>query len=519
MNAQASFARRLAAVLLLIVGMTLALAQPGGTADRERAQPAAAAPVYLIPLKGAVGPASASFVRRGFEQARQAGAQLIVLEMDTPGGLDPSMRQIIQDILASPVPVLGYVYPGGARAASAGTYILYASHLAAMAPGTNLGAASPVRLGIGGPERERERELERRQRAERPADRGPASAGAASAPAGAASDRKDKDGKEDDRLDTLERKQLHDAAAYIRGLAQLRGRNAEWAERAVREAVSLSADEAAAQRVVDLIAPDVPALLRAVDGRAVVAAGASRTLRTAQASVVELEPDWRYRLLAVLTEPSVALILMMIGIYGLIFEFSTPGMVLPGVAGAICLLLALFALQMLPINYAGLALIALGIGCMVAEAFLPSFGALGLGGIVAFALGAVMLIDTDIPGFGVPLWMIGTLSLAAAALSFGVSAAAVRARRQPAVIADTRVVGNAGRIIDDGWAEVQGERWRVRSAAPLQTGQAVRVTGRQGLVLDVEPADGVPMDESPARPPPPSSTSPTSPTSPQGDRP
>ncbi len=494
MNAQASFARRLAAVLLLIVGMTLALAQPGGTAERTRAQPAAVAPVYLIPLKGAVGPASASFVRRGFEQARQAGAQLIVLEMDTPGGLDPSMRQIIQDILASPVPVLSYVYPGGARAASAGTYILYASHLAAMAPGTNLGAASPVRLGIGGPER--------RERAERPADSRPASEGAASAPGRTAPDRKE------DGLDTLERKQLHDAAAYIRGLAQLRGRNAEWAERAVREAVSLSADEAAAQRVVDLIAPDVPALLRAVDGRAVVAAGASRTLRTAQASVIELEPDWRYRLLAVLTEPSVALILMMIGIYGLIFEFSTPGMVLPGVAGAICLLLALFALQMLPINYAGLALIALGIGCMVAEAFLPSFGALGLGGIVAFALGAVMLIDTDIPGFGVPLWMIGTLSLAAAALSFGVSAAAVRARRQPAVIADTRLVGNAGLMIDEGWAEVQGERWRVRSAAPLQTGQAVRVMGRDGLVLEVQPADS-----SAARPPPPS------PTSPQGDRP
>lgn len=510
MNAQASFARRLAAVLLLIVGMTLALAQPGGTADRARAQPGAAAPVYLIPLKGAVGPASASFVRRGFEQARQAGAQLIVLEMDTPGGLDPSMRQIIQDILASPVPVLSYVYPGGARAASAGTYILYASHLAAMAPGTNLGAASPVRLGIGGPER-RQR-AERAERAERPPDGRPASEGAASAPGRTASDSKD------DGLDTLERKQLHDAAAYIRGLAQLRGRNAEWAERAVREAVSLSADEAAAQRVVDLIAPDVPALLRAVDGRAVVAAGASRTLRTAQASVIELEPDWRYRLLAVLTEPSVALILMMIGIYGLIFEFSTPGMVLPGVAGAICLLLALFALQMLPINYAGLALIALGIGCMVAEAFLPSFGALGLGGIVAFALGAVMLIDTDIPGFGVPLWMIGTLSLAAAALSFGVSAAAVRVRRQPAVIAETRLVGNAGRIIDEGWAEVQGERWRVRSAAPLQTGQAVRVTGRQGLLLDVEPADS-PPDSLPAAESIPARQSPPSPTSPQGDRP
>lgn len=425
---------------------------------------AGTAPVYVVPVDGAIGPASSHFVQRALEKAQGAGAQLIVLEMDTPGGLEPSMRRIVRQILSSPVPVATYVHPGGARAASAGTFILYASHLAAMTPGTNLGAASPVRIGLGGPERQ-----------ERSEARDAASDAGASAP----------------RVpgDVLERKQLHDAAAYIRGLAQLRGRNAEWAERAVREAVSLSAEEALAQRVIDLVANDVPALLRAVDGRTVAVAGAQRMLRTATAPVVTVEPDWRYQLLAVLTEPSVALILMMIGIYGLIFEFSTPGMVLPGVAGAICLLLGLFALQMLPVNYAGLALIALGIGCMVAEAFLPSFGVLGLGGIVAFALGAVMLIDTDVPGYGVPLWLIATLTVGAAALSFGISAAALQARRRPAVIRETRLVGDKGRMLDAQWAEVQGERWRVSGTAPLREGDAVRVIGREGLVLRVEPVD------------------------------
>lgn len=444
------------AALALLARPVPALAQSG------------AAPVYVVPVEGAIGPASARFVQRAVARAQSAGAQLIVLKMDTPGGLDPSMRTIVQQILTSPVPVVTYVHPGGARAASAGTFILYASHLAAMTPGTNLGAASPVRIGLGGPERSEKR--------------GAASDAGASAPPV--------------QGDVLERKQLHDAAAYIRGLAQLRGRNAEWAERAVREAVSLSAEEALAQRVVDLVANDVPALLRAVDGRTITVAGAQRTLRTATAPMVNVEPDWRYQLLAVLTEPSVALILMMIGIYGLIFEFSTPGMVLPGVAGAICLLLGLFALQMLPVNYAGLALLALGIGCMVAEAYLPSFGVLGLGGIVAFALGAIMLIDTDVPGYGVPLWLVATLTVGAAALSFGISAAALQARRRPDVIRQTRLVGNSGRMLDAQWAEVQGERWRVSGTTPLREGDAVRVIGREGLVLRVEP-----MDEPAAEPP------------------
>ncbi|GJG96561.1 nodulation protein NfeD [Cupriavidus pauculus] len=454
----------LACLSLAWLAISGAAAQPASPASSASAP--AAAPVYVIPVQGAIGPASASFAVRGIERARKQGAQLIVLEIDTPGGLDKSMRDIIQAILASPVPLATYVYPSGARAASAGTYILYASHVAAMAPGTNLGAASPVAIGIGGSKPEA----------------GPAPASApASAPAGE---------------DTMTRKQMHDASAYIRGLAQLRHRNAEWGERAVREAVSLSADEAVAQKVADLVAPDLPALLKHLDGKKIEAAGATRTLHTAGAPVVRMEPDWRSRLLAVITDPSVALILMMIGIYGLIFEFSTPGMVVPGIVGAICLLLGLFALQMLPVNYAGLALIAFGVACMVAELFLPTFGAVGIGGIVAFAFGAVMLIDTDVPGFGVPLSLIGALCGLSAVFLFGMSALLLRARRRPVVSGADTLVGSVGVVVDavdaidtddmgNGWAMVHGEQWRVRSNGPLARGQPVRVTGRHGLVLDV----------------------------------
>ncbi len=455
----------LACVSLLLLTVSGALAQRAAPERAISVMASSVAPVYVVPVQGAISPASASFAVRSIERARKQGAQLIVLEMDTPGGLDKSMRDIIQAILASPVPVATYVYPGGARAASAGTYILYASHVAAMAPGTNLGAASPVAIGIGGPRPE--------------AAPAPASA-PASAPAGE---------------DTMTRKQMHDASAYIRGLAQLRHRNAEWGERAVREAVSLSADEAVAQKVADLVAPDLPSLLRQLDGRQVEAAGATRTLHTAGAPIVTLEPDWRSRLLAVITDPSVALILMMIGIYGLIFEFSTPGMVIPGIAGAICLLLGLFALQMLPINYAGLALIAFGVGCMVAEVFLPTFGAVGVGGIIAFAFGAVMLIDTDVPGFGVPLSLIGALSGISAVFLFGMSALLLRARRRPVVSGADTLVGSVGVVVTDtetdptdptdSWAMVCGEQWRIRSNRPLARGDAVRVTGRHGLVLDV----------------------------------
>lgn len=446
----------------MALGVALLFALPPMVSAQGASAPAAkagVAPVYVIPIKGAIGPASASFVTRGMAQAQKHNAQLIVLEMDTPGGLDVAMRDIIQAILASPVPVATFVHPGGARAASAGTYILYASHIAAMAPGTNVGAASPVAIGVGGP---------------KPG----AAPSPASAPASAPSNE-----------DTMARKQMHDASAYLRGLAQLRQRNADWAERAVREAVSLSADEAVAQHVADLVAPDLPALLRQVDGKRLQAAGVSRVLHTADAPIVTVTPDWRARLLAVITEPSVALILMMIGIYALLFEFSTPGMVVPGIVGAICLLIGLFALQMLPVNYAGLALIALGIGCMVAEFFLPTFGALGVGGIIAFAFGAVMLIDTDVPGFGVPLTVIAALAGVSALFLVGMSAMMMRSRKRPVVSGADTLVGSLAVVIDDtqadGWAMLHGEQWRIHGEGPLARGQRVRVTGRRGLVLEV----------------------------------
>jgi membrane-bound serine protease (ClpP class) len=317
---------------------------------------AAASPVVVvIPLNGAVGPASADFVVRALARAADEHAQLAVLEIDTPGGLDQSMRSIIKAILASPVPIAAFIAPGGARAASAGTYIVYASHIAAMAPGTNLGAATPIRIGTGGSAEP---------------EPGPAKTNAgASASAGM------------DTASTETTKQVQDAAAYIRGLAQLRGRNVQWAERAVREAVSLSASEALAQNVIDLNASDVPDLLAKLNGRHVHTITGDHVLATSGAVVMTIQPDWRSRFLATITDPSVALILITIGMYGLFFEFANPGLALPGVAGAISLMLGLFALQLLPVDFAGLGLILLGIAFLIAEIFLPTFGTLGFGAV------------------------------------------------------------------------------------------------------------------------------------------
>jgi membrane-bound serine protease (ClpP class) len=436
-------------LLVLLLG-----AVPGG-----HAAPGASA--WLLTLDDAIGPASADYIVRGLEQAAAQDAQLVVIRMDTPGGLDTSMRQIVKAILASAVPVASYVAPGGARAASAGTYILYASHVAAMAPGTNLGAATPVQIG-----------------------------GAGTKP-GAQEPSPDKQAPRDDQ-DAMTRKQVNDAAAYIRGLAQLRGRNAEWAEQAVREAVSVPATEALRLKVIDQIASDLPDLLRQLDGKSLVAAGQPRQLHTRGAVLVEHAPDWRTRLLAVITNPSVALILIMVGIYGLLFEFMSPGSGVGGVVGGICLLLALYALQLLPVSYAGVALIVLGVAFMVAEAFLPSFGVVGFGGIVAFVVGAVILMDTDAPGYGIPLPLVITLAVLSALLLGGVLGMALKARKRALVSGDAGLVGSLVTVTDvlpgnplHGSVQAQGEQWQVQCATPLQPGQQVQVVARRGVLLDV----------------------------------
>ncbi|CAH1745934.1 Putative membrane-bound ClpP-class protease associated with aq_911 [Thauera humireducens] len=442
----------------------------------------------VLRIDGVIGPASADYIHKGLAKATARGAQLVVIEMDTPGGLDTSMRSIIKDILASPVPVAGFVAPEGARAASAGTYILYTSHIAAMAPATNLGAATPVAIGLGSPQpgstapREEETDTPAATSDERTTEQTPASP-ATSRPATARSP-----------ADAMAAKSMSDATAYIRSLAQLRGRDVDFAERAVREAASLSAEEALAKGVIDIIAMDTADLLHKLDGREIAVLDGKRTLATADLAIERLEPDWRNRILAVLANPQVALILMMIGIYGLFFEFTSPGFGVPGIAGAMSLLVALYAFQLLPVNWAGVLLLAVGAGLMLAEAFLPSFGALGIGGIIAFVVGGLFLMDAEVPGFGIPLALIVGLSLASAAILLAIGNLAARSLRRAVVSGPEEMLGAPGTVIGpapDGtwWIAVHGENWRARADRPLVPGTPVRVERMDGLVLHVSPTD------------------------------
>ena len=442
---------------------------------------ASAPMVVVLNVDGAISPGTADYVVRGLKSAAGEQAQLVVLKMDTPGGLDTAMRQIIKQIIASPVPVAAFVAPEGARAASAGTYILYASHIAAMAPATNLGAATPIAIGIGGIGGQPESGNQAQKGGK---DGGQGKSGVAS-PAG---------GGMAAPITAMEHKQINDAAAYIRSLAQMRGRNIEWAEQAVRQAVSLTAGEALKLKVIDVIARDVPDLLRQLDGRKVNVLGLERTLDMAGARIVTLDPDWRSRVLAVIADPSLAYLLMLAGIAGLFFELSNPGFVLPGVVGAISLLLALFAFQMLPVNYAGLGLIILGLALMTGEVFMPSF-VLGIGGIIAFVIGSVMLIDTDILGYGIPWTVIVPVALASALFIFFVAGMALKARRRPVVSGREELIGSLGEVLEDfdgkdGWARVHSENWRIRSKQPLGRGQKIRVVRMDGLIFDVEPEEG-----------------------------
>ena len=468
--------------------------------------------VTLLQIQGAIGPATADFITRGIEMAEESNATLIVLEMDTPGGLDTSMREIIQGILASSVPVATYVWPQGARAASAGTYILYASHIAAMAPATNLGAATPVAIGAPAPASPTDTADEEADEDEAGSDE---DASDGEEDGGDPDDADAEDGDADDAGDAgtgdgddtgaepsdlipapstaTERKAINDAVAYIRSLAELRGRNADWAEDAVRAAESLSSQDALEMNVIDLVADDLSDLLQKLDGWEVEINGRSFELDTTGLIYERIEPDWRTRLLEVISNPTVAYMLMLLGIYGLIFEGYNPGAIVPGVVGAISLLLALFAFQVLPINYAGLALIALGVILMVSEFLVPSFGALGMGGIAAFIFGSVILIDSDIPGFGVSLPLIITIAASGALVLLGIVWFAVRSRDRPVVSGQEEMVGAHAEALHDfdtrGQIWVHGERWTARTSTPVTAGQSLQVVRVDGLTLHVKPKD------------------------------
>lgn len=435
-----------------------------------RAQQASeAATVHLVRINGAIGVGTEALVSGALANAAARSAALVVLELDTPGGLVASTRKIIKSILASPVPVAVYVAPSGARAASAGTYIAYAAHVVGMAPGTHIGAATPIQM----------------------------------APPGLPGTRPNKDGKDEkkdgDGASAAEKKMINDAIAYLRSLAQLRGRSTEWAEKFVRDAATVTASEALEEGIIDITAKDTAELLQRLDGRTVTTTAGQQTLSLRGADVVVIEPDWKVKFLSAITDPNIAFILLLVGIYGIFFEFWSPGLTGPGVIGAICLILGLYALSALPISFAGLALLLLGIVLMVGEALAPGIGILGIGGVIAFIVGAIFLFDpsgADID-FAIYRPLIIVAAATTAVLILGLLAYLIRSRRERVTTGGEQLLGLEGEVVswagEEGRVRVHGEIWAARSRDDLRAGEKVRVIGRAGLTLDVGTAEeGVP---------------------------
>ena len=429
-----------------------AVVSPFSSAESEKV-------ALSVAIDGAIGPASTRQLKEALDVAARRDAEVLILQLDTPGGLVTSMREMIADILASPVPVIGYVAPAGGHAASAGTYVLYATHVAAMAPGTNLGAATPVEMG-----------------------------GLPSLPGGDKNKGEEKDATGRPAGDAMMAKVTNDAVALIRSLAELRGRNGDWGEKAVREAASLSANAALQEHVIDFVARDTTELLQLADGRTVDVAGKKQVLATKGLPVETLEPGWFIRLLSVITDPNVAIILMLVGVYGIIFEFTSPGAVAPGVIGTICLVLGLYALNLLPINYTGLALMLLGIAFLVVEAFNPTV-VLGLGGVAAFLFGAAMLLKTQGPGFAMSWAVIGPAAALTLGLALLTGTFVWAARKNPPRVGGEAMRGQPAEILDwqggEGHVLALGERWRAKADEPVAPGDSVEVTDVSDLVLTV----------------------------------
>jgi membrane-bound serine protease (ClpP class) len=486
---------RLAVFSLIALAGAVGLSLPQGAAQTD----AGTGRAVVLEIDGAVTPAMADYLTREMRRAVEGGARLVVIRMDTPGGLDASMRAIIREILASPVPVATWVGPSGARAASAGTYILYASHVAAMAPGTNLGAATPVQIGgdggspFGGQDEEEEAETPAEEVAED--DAAAADGGQAAGDAEPAGDEAAPARRFEPRT-ASEAKVINDAVAYIRGLAELRDRNADWAERAVREAVSLGAREAAEQNVIDFTAPSLNALLELADGMEVEVGEDTVTLATAGLEIEEREMGLRTQILQIITDPNVALLLMVFGFYGIVFEIINPGTLIPGTIGSISLLTGFYALSVLPVNIAGGALMLLGLALLVAEAFAPSFGVLGIGGAIALTLGATLLIDTEVPGMEISWPIIVAIGVASFGFAILVARLAQTSHRRRVATGREEMIGSEGTVLEwsgtSGAVHVHGERWRARSDQALSPGERVAIVAVDGLTLDVRAPEAEP---------------------------